>query len=193
MSTINSLREAFTEGLKDMYSAETQLVKALPEVEAKVSSPSLKKAIRGHLTETKGHVERLQEIAKTMNVKITGVTCEAMKGILTEGKEVLGTKSENEAVIDAMIIGSAQRVEHYEIAGYGTLIAMAEQLGESEVASILSETLEEEKEADSKLSEISVDEVLVAASDGEAPDSESDSEEEIDEDEDSEMTRTSQR
>lgn len=160
MESMETLRDAFIDELKDIYSAEQQLVKALPEIEKKAANSSLKEAIRSHLQETKTQVQRLDQAAEILGEKLTGKTCQAMKGLVEEGKEAINIKSANLAVVDAKIIGAAQRVEHYEIAAYGTARAMAEELGESEVAKLLQETLEEEAAADEKLSEISLSEVL---------------------------------
>ncbi len=160
METMETLRDAFIDELKDIYSAEQQLVKALPDIEKKAANSSLKEALRSHLQETKTQVKRLEQAAEILGEKLSGKTCEAMKGLVEEGKEAIKIKSENLAIVDSVIIGAAQRVEHYEIAAYGTARAMAEELGESEIAKLLQETLEEESAADEKLSEISLNEVL---------------------------------
>lgn len=156
METLHDLLE---NELKDLYSAENQLVKALPKLAKKAANESLRQAFLAHLEETKGQVARLQEVGTSMGVKLTGKTCKAMEGLIEEGAEILGEDG-NSAVIDAALIGAAQRVEHYEIAAYGTAKAFAEHLGLTEVAQLLDETLQEESIADEKLSDISLDEIL---------------------------------
>lgn len=160
--SMNSLRELMTDELKDLYSAENQLIKALPKMARKATTPSLKEAFTSHLEETRGHVERLDSIAAELGVKLSGKTCEAMKGLVEEGSEVLEEEGEP-AVIDAALIGAAQRVEHYEIAAYGTVRAMAERLGYDSLVQTLQQTLDEEGAADHKLTAIAEGEVLVAA------------------------------
>src|SRR5262249_15468393 len=120
----------------------------------------LKEAIRKHLAETEGQVERLEKIGTIVDTSMTGKTCKAMKGLIDETKEAMDEESENPALVDALLIGAAQRVEHYEIAAYGTARAMAETLGLNEVAELLQETLDEEAAADKKLTEIAEGEVL---------------------------------
>ncbi len=163
MTSLNTLRDGLLDQLKDLYSAETQLLKALPKMEKKATNQKLKSAISSHLKETEGHLARLQEISALVNQKLTGKTCKAMAGLIEEGKEVLEEDSENDALIDTLIIGAAQRVEHYEMAAYGTVRAMAEELGEDKVAGILEETLQEEKDADQMLTSISEGGVLADA------------------------------
>ncbi len=158
MDTLNELLE---EQLKDIYSAENQLIKALPKMAKKATTESLKTAILSHLEETEGQVERLTQIGELLEIKMTGKKCKAMEGLIEEGKEVLEEDGQS-PVIDAALIGAAQRVEHYEIAAYGTAKALAEHLGLDEVAKLLSETLDEESAADEKLSAISLEEVLPA-------------------------------
>lgn len=175
MSKIHNLRDVLVDELKDIYSAENQLLKALPKMEKAASSPSLKEALSKHLVETKQHVKRLDEIGKILEEKLTGKICKAMKGLIEEGSEVVDTECDSESLMDSLIIGAAQRVEHYEIAAYGTARAMAEELGESEVVSLLSETLDEESAADETLSSISVEEILPEACKLESQEDESDS------------------
>jgi ferritin-like metal-binding protein YciE len=151
--TLSSLRELLVDQLKDLYSAESQLVKALPKVAKGASSTSLKQALEHHLEETRGHVDRLEQIGKILNVKVSGKKCKGMEGLLEEGKEVLSARG-CEATIDAGIVAAAQRVEHYEMAAYGTARALVEQLGYTDVASLLLLTLNEEKAADQKLTEV---------------------------------------
>jgi ferritin-like metal-binding protein YciE len=158
---MDTLHELLVDELKDLHSAETQLVKALPKMAKKAASESLRDAILAHLEETNGQVERLDEIGELMEIKLTGKKCKAMEGLVEEGKEVLDEDGQS-AVIDAALIGAAQRVEHYEIAAYGTAKAMAEHLGLGKIVKLLNETLKEESAADTKLTKISVDEILPA-------------------------------
>lgn len=151
MSNLNTLRDGLVDQLKDLYSAEKQLLKALPKMEKKATNDKLKKGFKAHLAETEIQVERLEEIASLMEIKLTGKTCKAMQGLLEEGKEVLDAKSDNDALLDAMLIGAARRVEHYEMAGYCAARACAAELGEEEVANLLSETFDEESATDEKL------------------------------------------
>jgi ferritin-like metal-binding protein YciE len=151
--TKEALKELYIDELKDLYSAETQLTKALPKMAKAASSEDLRQAFEDHLEQTKGHVERLQQVFEMLDEKPTGKKCLGMEGLVKEGAEVMGEDFED-AVMDAALISAAQRVEHYEIAGYGTVCAFADQLGESDQASLLRETLEEEKETDEKLTEL---------------------------------------
>ena len=149
------LRELYIDELKDLYNAETQLVKALPKMAKAANSEQLRAGFEEHLEQTTGHVERLETIFKQLGESPKGKKCKGMEGLIEEGSEVMG---EHEgALLDAALIGAAQRVEHYEIAGYGTVIAFAEELGESEHVSLLNETLEEEKATDEKLTELAGD------------------------------------
>jgi ferritin-like metal-binding protein YciE len=166
---LESLPQLLEDQLKDLFSAENQLVKALPKMAAKASAPELRDAITSHLRETEGHVERLQTIGEKLGIKLTGKVCKAMEGLIAEGKEVLGEKGDP-ALIDAALIGAAQRVEHYEMAGYGTARAIAERLEESGVVDLLQATLDEEKAADKKLTQIAEENVLVGAAVGDKED-----------------------
>jgi len=148
---LDSLKKLYLEELRDLYSAETQLVKALPKMVKGASSAELKQAFGNHLEQTKEHVERLNEIFDRLDEKPTGKTCQAMKGLIEEGSEMLEEEGEK-SVIDAGLIGAAQRVEHYEIASYGTVRTFANLLGEEEAADLLQETLDEEGETDKELS-----------------------------------------
>jgi ferritin-like metal-binding protein YciE len=160
---MDSLHELMVDELKDLYSAENQLLKALPKMAKKASSDQLKTAFTGHLKETEGHVKRLQQIAKILDIDLGGKKCHAMEGLVEEGSEVLDEDGP-EAVIDTALIGAARRVEHYEMAAYCSTRAMAEQLGNEDVAKLLEQTTNEEQAADDKLKAIAVDEVLPAAS-----------------------------
>src|SRR5713226_10556295 len=157
----DSLRELYIDELKDLYSAETQLVKALPKMAKAASNDELRQAFEEHLRQTSEHVSRLEQIFNELGEKPTGKKCVGMEGLVKEGAEVM-KKDYEENVKDAGIIGAAQREEHYEIAAYGTVKAFAEILGEDEHVSLLEETLNEEKAADQKLSQIA-DEVNASA------------------------------
>jgi ferritin-like metal-binding protein YciE len=152
-----TLEDLFVDELKDQYDAEKQLVKALPKMAKAAMSADLKQAFTGHLDETKGHVTRLEKVFELLEMKAQGKTCEAMKGLVTEGGEAI--EEHEGSVRDAALIAAAQRVEHYEIAGYGTLLSFAQQLGHDKVAKLLQATLDEEKDADERLSEIAESEV----------------------------------
>lgn len=163
---METLEDLLEDELKDLYSAENQLLKALPKLAKKAASESLKKAFLDHLEETKGQVARLQQIGTTMGLTLTGKTCKAMQGLIEEGAEIL-EKEGSSAVIDAALIGAAQRVEHYEIAAYGTTKSFAEHLGLADIVELLDATLQEESAADKKLSGLSLDEILPATDSGE--------------------------
>ena len=147
------LRELYIEELKDLYNAENQLVKALPKMAKAASSDELRQGFEEHLEQTKGHVQRLEQIFQALGESPKGKKCKGMEGLVEEGSEVMQEDFEG-ALMDAAIIGAAQRVEHYEIAAYGTVCAFAEELGESEQNSLLNETLQEEKETDEKLTQL---------------------------------------
>lgn len=164
---LDSLRSLLTEQIKDLYNAENQLLKALPKLAKKASSESLREAFEGHLAETQGHVDRLAEVAQHLETKPSGKVCKAMQGLIEEGKEVL-EEDGKPAVIDAALIAAAQRVEHYEIAAYTSAMSMADELGEKKIAKLLQETLDEERGAAEKLSDISTSEVLPASSQAES-------------------------
>ncbi len=151
---VETIEDLFLDELKDLYSAEKQITKALPKLAKAASSTELRAAFENHLEETKGHVERLEQIFQTLGKKGAGKTCEGMKGLVLEGSEVL-EDVEKGPVRDAGLIAAAQRVEHYEMAGYGTVRSMAKLLGKSEIMSLLEETLSEEKAADEKLTQVS--------------------------------------
>ncbi len=150
-----SLKELYIDELKDLYSAENQLVKALPKMAKAATSPDLRAGFEEHLEQTKGHVQRLETIFEQIGESPKGKKCKGMEGLIEEGSEAI-EEYEGE-LLDAALIGAAQRVEHYEMAGYGTVSAFAEELGESEHVTLLNETLEEEKETDEKLSGLADD------------------------------------
>lgn len=147
------LKELYIDELKDIYNAETQLVKALPKLAKASSSGELRAGFEEHLEQTKGHVERLEQIFEMLGEGPKGKKCVGMEGLVEEGAEVIKEDLEG-AVLDAALIGAAQRVEHYEIAAYGTVIAFANTLGEDEQVPLLESTLAEEKETDEKLTEL---------------------------------------
>ncbi|MEY2545125.1 MAG: hypothetical protein QOG48_242 [Verrucomicrobiota bacterium] len=155
---LDTLQKLYIEELRDVYNAENQLLKALPKMAKSASSEELRQAFEDHLEETKEHVERLDEIFKALDEKATGKTCKAMKGLIEEGSEILKEEGE-ESVLDAGIIAAAQKVEHYEIATYGTLRTWAGLLGEDEAAELLQQTLDEEGDADKRLNELA-DEIV---------------------------------
>jgi ferritin-like metal-binding protein YciE len=144
------LSKIFIDELRDIYSAETQLVKALPTMAEAAQSDQLRNGFEEHLEQTKGHVSRLEQIFDRLKEKPTGTKCAGMEGLIKEGGEAADEDYKGEAK-DALLIGAAQRVEHYEIAAYGTVRAMAEKLGDRQAVTLLSETLQEEKETDEKL------------------------------------------
>src|SRR5581483_7932325 len=161
---INSLRELYVEQLRDLYDAENQLIKALPKMAKEASSDELRQGIEEHLEQTRGHAERLEQIFEQLGEKAKGKKCKAMQGLLDEGKEVLEEDMEEDTK-DAAIIAAAQRVEHYEISGYGTARTYANLLGENGAAGLLEETLNEEKETDQKLTQLA-EEINVEAAEG---------------------------
>src|SRR5882757_11113241 len=152
--SVGTMQELLIDELKDLYSAEKQIVKALPKLVKAASTPELQDALQSHLEETKGQVGRLEKIADLVGKKLTGKTCVGMQGVLEEGSEVIDETEEGK-VRDAALIAASQRVEHYEMAGYGSARDFANTLGLSDVAELLEETLAEEKEADKKLTSIS--------------------------------------
>ncbi|MDB6126706.1 MAG: hypothetical protein JWM35_602 [Verrucomicrobia bacterium] len=154
MPEITSLQELLIDELKDLFNAENQLVKALPKMAKAASNPDLKAGFTTHLAETRGHVTRLEKAMRALGEKPKGKTCHAMQGLVEEGAEAIKLDAPD-SVRDAALIGAAQRVEHYEIAAYGTAKAFAEALGEAEVVDLLQATLDEEGETDKKLTELS--------------------------------------
>lgn len=153
---IANLRDLYFEQLRDLYDAEDQIIDALPEMIEGVTSEKLRNAFEEHLEETREQSERLERIFERHDEEASGETCEGMRGLLEEGSEMVEMDGDSDAV-DAGIIAAAQRVEHYEIGGYGTARTYAEQLGEDEDVSLLDETLSEEKSADEKLTEIATE------------------------------------
>jgi ferritin-like metal-binding protein YciE len=156
MTTIASLNDLLIDELQDLYSAENQLVKALPKMAKAASHPPLKQGFRKHLVQTRGHVARLTRALKLLGTKPKAKVCHAMKGLVQEGGEAIGMKGPA-AVRDANLIGAAQRVEHYEIAAYGCARAFAQKLAREDVASLLQLTLDEEGDTNKKLTDLASD------------------------------------
>ena len=148
--TLNSFDDLIVEQLEDLYDAEQRLVKALPKMAAAAHNSSLKAAFQEHLRQTEGHVSRLEQAFKALGKPAQAKTCEAMKGLIEEGEEVISAKGDPN-VKDAALIAAAQRVEHYEIAGYGTVRTFAQRLGRTDAARLLQQTLDEEAATDKKL------------------------------------------
>lgn len=174
---LRTLESLFEDQLRDLYSAEIQLIKALPKMAKRAESESLREAFETHLEETREQVERLKQIGEELGIKLGGKKCVGMEGILEEGEELFDMEGEG-PVIDAALIGAAQRVEHYEISGYGTARAIAEQLGHEWAAGELQRTLDEESATDEKLTRISVGQLLPAAGMGMGEELEMEGEEE---------------
>jgi len=152
--SVDNLQELFVTELRDLYDGEDQIIEALPKLIDKANSPDLKSALQEHLAITRRQKERLEQIFNSLGQKASGETCKGMKGIIKEGDDLV-SEAKDPAVRDASIIAAAQRVEHYEIAGYGTVRTYAQQLGNQNFATILAQILQEEKDADVKLSELS--------------------------------------
>jgi ferritin-like metal-binding protein YciE len=150
---IKTMDDLFVHTLRDIYYAENQILKALPEMIEKATDPQLKQSFQMHLGETKNHVTRVEQVFKMHGVEAKGVDCPAIDGIIEEANEVAG-EVEDKQVLDAALVAAAQAVEHYEITRYGTLIAWAKQLGRNDCASALQKNLDEEKAADKKLTQI---------------------------------------
>jgi ferritin-like metal-binding protein YciE len=150
---LDSLHDLYVDELKDLYSAENQLLKALPKMAKAASAPELRTAFQHHLKETQGQVQRLDKIFKKLDISPKGKKCKAMEGLIEEGKEVMGEEAE-QAVMDAALIAAAQRVEHYEMAGYGCVRTFARLLGYDQACALLQATLDEEGAADKKLTEL---------------------------------------
>ena len=166
---IDTLKSLLGRQLQDVYDAEKQLVRALPKIARAASLADLRNAITEHLEETKGHVRRLEEIFEDLGMKAKSRPCAGMKGLVEEGKETMEEDAED-GLMDLSLIAAAQRVEHYEMSAYGTMRTLAEQLNESRAVDLLQQTLDEESEADQKLTQIS-ESILesIASEDSEAP------------------------
>jgi len=156
------LDDLFLDTLKDIYYAERQILKALPKMAKAATSPELKAGFEQHHTETEGQVERLQQVFEILGKPARGKTCDAILGILEEGKDIMD-EYKGAVALDAGLVAAAQAVEHYEIARYGTLVTWAKQLGHNDIAELLSATLEEEKSTDSKLTKLATSAVNAKA------------------------------
>ncbi|MCW5299883.1 ferritin-like domain-containing protein [Herbaspirillum lusitanum] len=156
--TAKTLKDLFIHSLSDVYSAEKQLTKALPKLARASTSPQLKQAFETHLEETNGQIERIDRVVQASELRLKRIKCVAMEGLVEEGQEQID-EIEKGPVLDAALIGAAQKVEHYEIATYGTLAALAKKLGYDEALKLLLETLEEEKATDKKLTDIAEQEM----------------------------------
>jgi ferritin-like metal-binding protein YciE len=166
MASLDSLETLLQDELKDIYDAEKQLTKALPKLAKKASNEELKEAFEEHLHQTEQHVERLEEVFSNLDLPARGKRCEGMKHLIAEGDDMIGD-AEDDATRDALMIAAAQKVEHYEIAAYGTLRTWATLLGKDQIASLLEETLDEEKETDKRLTSIAESFVNEEAAEGE--------------------------
>jgi ferritin-like metal-binding protein YciE len=162
MDKLDSLENLLLHEIKDIYHAEKQIIKALPKVAKKANNPELKSALEEHLRETEGQVERLERIFEILDQPAKGTPCKGMKGILEEGEEVMKKGGESE-VLDAGILLSAQKVEHYEIASYGGAATWAKMLGRRDIQELLGQTLEEEKRTDQKLTNLAKEAVNQSA------------------------------
>jgi ferritin-like metal-binding protein YciE len=158
----SDIRDLLTMELQDTYSAETQLVEALPAMQEAATNPKLKQAFGEHLTVTQRQIERLEQVCKQLGIEPEGETCNAMEGLVEESEEIIDEIDEG-PVLDAALIGAAQKVEHYEIAAYGTLTAMLKAMGETKAADLLAQTLKEEKDTDELLTQLAESEVNPAA------------------------------
>ena len=158
----NPLQELLVDELKDLYSAENQILKALPKMAKAANSPELKRAFERHLEETRRQVERLDQISEALDIRLTGKKCKGMEGLIEEGKEIM-SEDLDDNTLDAGLIGAAQKVEHYEIAGYGTARTHAAMLGYNKAAKLLQQTLDEEGATDKKLTALAESVINVEA------------------------------
>ncbi len=162
MAEMTNLRDMLVEELRDIYNAEKQITKALPKMIKAATSEQLKAGFEKHLEETHGQIERLEQCFELLEEKVRGKTCEAMRGIIEEASETMKEDMEPE-VLDAALVASAQKVEHYEIASYGTVMTWAQHLGLDDVAKLLSATLDEEKATDVKLTQLATKDINARA------------------------------
>jgi len=177
MAEAKSLHDAFLDELRDAYDAEKQILKALPKMVKAAESDDLREAFETHLEETRGQVNRLEQVFASLDEKVRGKHCDGVAGIIEEGKSVM-EEDFDETTMDACLIASAQRVEHYEMAAYGTLVAWAEAMGHSEAAELLQQTLDEEKATDEKLTALAEGGINQSAADGAHPQGDDEEEEE---------------
>jgi ferritin-like metal-binding protein YciE len=183
MAEAGTLHDAFLDELRDTYDAEKQLTKALPKLAKAATSAELRTAFETHLEETRGHVDRLEQVFEILDEKVQGKHCDGISGIIDEGKSIM-EEDFDEATMDACLIAAGQRAEHYEMAAYGTLVAWARGMGHTEAATLLQETLDEEKAADEKLTSLSEGGINQQAADIAHPNGQEDD----DEDENEEKT-----
>lgn len=177
MAESGTLHDAFLDELRDAYDAEKQLLKALPKMAKKATSEDLTGAFETHLEETRGHVDKLEQVFGALGEKVRGKHCDGIAGIIEEGKSVMEEDFDAQTM-DACLIAGGQRAEHYEMAAYGTLVAWAQAMGHTEAAELLEEILEEEKAADEKLTELAEGGINQAAADEAHPDEDEASEDE---------------
>ena len=168
MAENTTLHDAFIDELRDTYDAEKQITKALPKMVKAATSPDLRAAFEAHLEETREQIDRLEQVFASLDEKVRGKHCDGMEGILEEGKAIM-EEDFDDTTMDACLIAGAQRVEHYEMAAYGTLVAWARVLGQTEAADLLQQTLDEEKSADEKLSALAEGGINEPAADGAGP------------------------
>jgi len=178
MAETGTLHDAFLDELRDTYDAEKQLTKALPKMAKASTSPELRAAFEAHLEETRGHVDRLEQVFQSLDEKARGKHCEGIAGIIDEGKAIM-EEDFDDATMDACLIAAGQRAEHYEMAAYGTLIAWARSMGHTDAERLLQETLDEEKAADEKLTSIAEGGVNQEAADAAHPAEEDEEEDEM--------------
>src|SRR5215813_9424498 len=187
MPDAGTLHDAFLDELRDLYDAEKQLTKALPKLAKTATSTKLRDAFESHLEETKGHVDRLEQVFESLDERARGKHCDGIAGIIEEGKTIMD-EDFDDTTMDACLIGAGQRAEHYEMAAYGTLVAWAQAMGHTEAAKLLQQTLEEEKAADKKLSTLAEGGINQSAADAAQPEED---EEEGEEEEEEEPTQPS--
>src|SRR6187551_1324940 len=168
MAEAGTLHDAFIDELRDTYDAEKQLTKALPKLAKAATSQELRMAFESHLEETRGHVERLEQVFESLEEKVRGKHCDGIAGIIEEGKSIM-EEDFDDTTMDACLIAAGQRAEHYEMAAYGTLVAWAKAMGHDEAADLLQETLDEEKAADEKLSGLAEGGINQSAADAAHP------------------------
>jgi ferritin-like metal-binding protein YciE len=171
MAEAETLHDAFLDELRDSYDAEKQLTKALPKLAKAASNPKLRQAFEAHLEETEGHVQRLEQVFRSLDEKVRGKHCNGIAGIIEEGKAIMEEEFDDSAM-DACLIAAGQRAEHYEMAAYGTLVAWAKAMGHTEAAKLLQQTLNEEKAADEKLSDLAEGGINQSAAEAAHPDDE---------------------
>jgi ferritin-like metal-binding protein YciE len=169
MAETSTLHDAFLDELRDAYDSEKQLTKALPKMAKAATSPVLRDAFQAHLEETRGHVNRLEQVMEGLGEKVRGKHCDGIEGIIEEGQAVMEEDFDG-STMDACLIAAGQRAEHYEIAAYGTLVAWATAMGHTEAAGLLQETLDEEKAADEKLTALAEAGINQEAAEGAHPD-----------------------